>query len=94
MPPHEPHRFNGERRPLTLGLAGIHRKPGFTGNSGRDHFAAKTGSHRRARKLVGRHIHRNENDTIQAKGLHGITRQNEVSVVDGIEAPTEQTDFF
>jgi hypothetical protein len=92
--PHEPDSIDSEGWPLSLRLAGIHREPGLAGDSGRDHFAAKTGRHRRAGELVGRHIHRNKNDTIQAEGLHGIPRQNEVPVVDGIEAPAKQTDFF
>ena len=91
---HESRRIHRERRSGLFRFASIAEKTLHTLDSCLHHLATQGGGHRRTIQLVGRDICGDENDTLEAEFFHRIPRQDEMSVVDRIEASAKQSDVL
>ena len=91
---HQTRRIHRKRWAFALDLAAIPVKSRLILDGSLQHFATEVRRRWRAFQLVRRDVCGNENHPLQAKRLHGVTRHNEMSMVHGIEAPAEQSDFL
>ncbi len=91
---HEPHRIHRKRGPRSFRFASIAEKTSLILDGSLEHLATHGRRHRRPIQLVGRDVCGNENNPLKAEFFHRLPRQDEMSMVDGIEASAKQSDVL
>lgn len=90
---HFPHGIDRERGTFAPDLAVAPFEPGLAGNRGGHHFAAQFRWRGRTRQLVRGDARGNKNHTVEPERLEGFARENQVPVVDRIEAAPVEAEF-
>ena len=90
---HEPHGIDRKRNPLAADLAVVPCEARLALDGRRKHLATARSGRRRPPQLVRRDPGRNKYHAVEAKFFQRLAGENEVPVVDGVEAPAVKTDL-
>lgn len=88
------HGIDRERGTLALDFARIHLEAWFLCDCGGQHLTPRFRRSGGTVELVRRNARRKEDHLVQSQALHGIAGQDEVSIVNGIEAAAVEANLY
>ncbi len=92
-PAHQPHSIDRKRGAVAPDLAVVQFKPRLVRDGGGNHLTAQGGGGGRTPELVRRDSRRDKDHAVEAERFHRLAGEDEVAVVDGIEAPAVEADL-
>ena len=88
------HGIDRERRSLAFDFAVVHFEARLVGDGGGEHLAACLGRRGRTVEFVRRNAGGKEDHLVEFESLHGIAGENEVAIVNWIEAAAIEANLF